>query len=411
EPNRQRVIGSQLVARSRAEIISMGFDQRLDRLSLQTRAVREMLKLDKAHTLEMFQRIPWPELRRRQCRDALIDHVDEYYRLLGEIAESSFTADERRRGRHIELLSYRINQMRSPVEVGPAVRMLLSVTLTDDELTPLVNQLTASLDRIESDDRSFSASFGAAEEEINRFVKALAARNVSSVVIAAAYRRYLIKDLAGNRCADSGGDEFASSVRDSFNKNYASDTDTNRAPIGRDDIGPAKMEGQADFEPFVNGSEFERAWQGFLDLLLGKGHGPLLAKGTKTLPDEQKNKPEWQTQFDEFLHQVDELKPITGEPEYKIFYRKATILQGALRVAPPGPERDRVIGLFVSFLRSSNLQQENVLEWYAQLQRTASVVRGLGPAANARFLDDLESSGHPILGLFALATKVVPEHE
>ena len=411
EPNRQKAIGSKLVATNRTEILSLGFDQRLDRLSLQTRTVREMLKLDQAHALDTFQHIGWPELRRCMCRDALIDHVDDYYRLLGEIAESVFTAEERRRGRHIEMLSYQLVRMRSPVEVGPAAKMLSSATLAENELTLLGSQLAASLDRIESDDRSFAASFGAAGEDADRLVRALVARNVSTGGIVAAYRRYLIRHLAGSRCTDSGGDEFASSVRDSFNKNFASDADPNRAPLNAEDIKPAKTEGQADWEPFVSDDEFEKAWESYLDLMLGKGHGPLLSKGTKPLAEEQKNSAEWHTQFDEFLHQIDELKPTTAEPEYRYFYRKATVLQGALRVAPAGPERDKVVRLFVSFLRSSNLQQESVLEWYAQLQRTASAVRGIGATANAKFLDDLESSGHGILSLFALAKKVVPEHE
>src|SRR5215471_8578089 len=67
QPNRQKVIGSRIVDRSRAEVLSLAFDQRLDRLSLQGRVVREMFKLDKAKALDMFQRTPWPSLRSRQC--------------------------------------------------------------------------------------------------------------------------------------------------------------------------------------------------------------------------------------------------------------------------------------------------------------------------------------------------------
>lgn len=88
EPNRQSIIATRLVAKSRAEIVSLGFDQRLDRLSLQCRAARGMLQLDKAKALDMFQRIVHPRLRRLQCRDALVDNVDEYYLLVGEIVNS-----------------------------------------------------------------------------------------------------------------------------------------------------------------------------------------------------------------------------------------------------------------------------------------------------------------------------------
>jgi hypothetical protein len=56
QPNRQKIIGSRLVYRSRAGILSLAFDQRLDRLFLQSRAIRQMLKLDKAKALDMFYR-------------------------------------------------------------------------------------------------------------------------------------------------------------------------------------------------------------------------------------------------------------------------------------------------------------------------------------------------------------------
>jgi hypothetical protein len=409
EPNRQKIIGSRAVSRSRAEIISLGFDQRLDRLSLQCRVVSEMLKLDKPKALDMFQRIAWPRLRGLQCRDALIDHVEDYYGLVGEIAESAFTADQRYRGHHVDLLSYQVSRMSAPVEVGAVAKVLSSSTLTRDELNLLASRFAANLDHIERDDRSFSASFGRADQALQELVRSLAAKNVSTGGIIAAYRRYLIRNLTGNRCADSGGEEFSSSVLDSFNQNFASDTDASRAPLMADDVKPAKTQGQADWEPFVNDAEFDRAWQEYLDLWLGKGHGPLLRGGTKPLPDAQKNTMQWRTQFDDFLRQIDDLRPKAGEPEYRHFYRKATGLTVALRVAPPGPDQEKVIRQFVAFLRSSNLQQENVFEWYAQVQRTASSVRGVSPEANARFLGELESSGHPILSLYAVASRVIPE--
>jgi hypothetical protein len=56
QPNRQKtIIGSRLVYRSRAEILSLAFDQRLDRLSLQARVVRQMFQLDKSKALDMLR--------------------------------------------------------------------------------------------------------------------------------------------------------------------------------------------------------------------------------------------------------------------------------------------------------------------------------------------------------------------
>jgi hypothetical protein len=68
-----------------------------------------------------------------------------------------------------------------------------------------------------------------------------------------------------------------------------------------------------------------------------------------------------------------------------------------------------VIRQYVALLKSSNLQQESPLEWYAQVQRSANSIRGLGPEACAVFLDELERSGAAVLSLYALAARVIPE--
>jgi hypothetical protein len=407
QPNRQNIIGSRAVNRSRAEILSLAFDQRVDRLSLQGRVVHQMLQLDKAKALDMFQRTTWPNLRSRQCRDALVDHVAEYYDLVAEIVVSAFTAEQRHRGDHVALLSYRISRMTSPVEVGPAAKLLADSNLTQEELSLLSGRLATSIDRIESDDRSFSASLSPADEALQELARTLAARQASTGGIIAAYRRYLIRDLAGKRCADTAGDKSAFSVVDSFNRSFASETDPTRAPLAPDEVKPASVEGQADWDPFIDDAEFQRVWAEYLDLDLGKGHGPLF-RSTR-LSDEQKNTIEWRTQYDHFLEQIDDLKPAVGEPEYRYFYRMATALTAALRVAPFGPDREKVLRRLVAFLSSSSLQQESVLEWYAQVQRTASSVRGLGPEATAMFLSDLERSGNPILNLYAVEARVIPD--
>jgi len=121
----------------------------------------------------MFQRTAWPNLRSRQCRDALVDHVKEYYELVTEIVSSAFTAEQRRCGDHIDLLSYQISRISSPVEVGPAAKLLAESTFTQDELSLLSGRLAASIDRIESDDRSVSASLGAADEALHQLARNL----------------------------------------------------------------------------------------------------------------------------------------------------------------------------------------------------------------------------------------------
>ena len=406
QPNRQKIIASRIVYRSRAEILSLAFDQRLDRLSLQGRIIRQMLTLDKAKALDMFGRTAPPSLHTRQCRDPLVDHVTEYYELLAEVVASAFTAEQRRHGEPFDLLAYQISRISSPVEVAPAAKLLADATLTHDELSLLAGRLAASIDRLATDDRSFTASLADSDGALNELARALTVRQASARSIIAAYRRYLLRNFAGQRCADTAADQTTSSVADSFNRNLSSETDLTRAPLGRDDVKPASVEGQADWDAFIDDAEFQQVWAEFLDLLLGKGHAPLF-KSTP-LSDNQKKTVEWRAQFDQFLDEVDDLSPSVFEPEYRYFYRKATALTAALRVAPAGPDREKVLGKLVALLRTSGLQQESLLEWYAQVRRSASSVHDLGPEATSQFLAELERSGNPILDLYAEEAKALP---
>ena len=400
QPVRRKVIAAGFVARSRAEVMSMGFDQRLDRLSLQSLAASEMLKLDKAKALEMFQAISIPGLHQLHCEDALVDHVSDYYDLLGRIIGSAFKPEELRYGRHVELLNYKTGSMDSPVQVAPMAKVLSSAVLSPEELKALTGSFGASLERIQNDDRSFSSSLPSTDKELNRFVEVLKARGVTPDGVIAAYRRYLVRNFTGNRCADNlGKEDLLATVASSFNGQLASDANPNLAPLVVEELQPAKVESKANLEPFFDDAEFQEGFQEFLDLWIGKERG----RNAKPLTDEQKDTAEWRERFDNFLQRVDELKAGAGEPEYRYFYRKATALQALLRVAPPGPEQDKVVRKFVAFLGSSNFQQESLLEWYAQVERTASAVKELKAGAYAKFLEELGASGHPVLILYAAA--------
>jgi hypothetical protein len=400
QPIRRKVIAAGVVARSRAEVMSMGFDQRLARLSLQSLATSEMLQLDKAKALEMFQAIAFPALHQLDCEDALIDHVSEYYDLLGRIIDSAFSPEELRYGRHVELLNYKIGGMDSPVQLAPMARVLTSAALSPEELKALTGSFGAALERIQNDDRSFSSSLSLTDKEMHQFGDVLKARSVTPDGVIVAYRRYLVRNFTGNRCADNvGKDDVLGTTVSSFNELFASDANPNLAPLAVEALQPAKVEGKANLDPFFDDAEFQEGFQEYLDLWIGKKRG----RNAKPLTDEQKDTTEWRERFDDFLLKVDELKAGVGEPEYRYFYRKATALQALLRVAPPGPEQDKVVRKFVSFLGSSNFQQESLLEWYAQVERTASAIKELRSGAYAKFLEELKGSGHPVLILYAAA--------
>jgi len=142
-------------------------------------------------------------------------------------------------------------------------------------------------------------------------------------------------------------------------------------------------------------------------MLFGEGHDLL----SEPLSDTQKNSLEWRTRFDDFLRQIDESKSGVGEPEYRYFYRKATILTALLGAALPGADRERVVSRFARFPGSSNFQGESILGWFAQVERTGTAVKELSSAQQyAKFLSLLKQSGDPVLAVYALRIQTLPSN-
>jgi hypothetical protein len=289
--------------------------------------------------------------------------------------------------------------MDSFVELAPMAKVLSAAALTREELETLAASFATALERIENDDHSFSASAGAVDKQVHQLAHTLRANAIVPDAVISSYRQYLVRNFTGNRCSDTGQTDLLPKLADSFNRSFASAENSNLAPLVVAEIKPGKIEGKANLEPFIDDADgplLER----FIDFLLGKGPA-----------GEQKNTVEWQGQFDDFLRQIDELKPGVGEPEYRIFYRKANALTALLEVAPHGAERDKLLRQLVALLSSSSLQQQSPIEWYGQVCKTAEAMGEPGSDEYAKFLSELEGSGNPLLALAAFAARMFPARE
>ena len=408
EPVRRRSFrGEDLfdVTRTRSEMISRGFDEVLDRLSLQSLAVKEMLRLDKARAIEMFQSISYPHLQAKPCEEALIDDVSAYYDVLGQIVDSGFSAEQRREGRHVALLNHAVSGVDSAVELAPVAEVLSAAALSKQDQESLAGSLALALERVQHDDRSFTASLSLVNKKLHQLVQTLRASGVVPDAVIAAYRQYLVANLSGNRCADNveqpevAGKDALRKVVDVFNQDLASGTNPSLAPLRVAEIKPGKIEGRAKTEPFIDLADEE---------VLGRFIEFLLLRTDDKPGGEDKNTIRWRSQFDDFLRQIEEIKPGAGEPEYRYFYRKANALTALLEAAPPGSGRNKLLRQPVAFLSSSDMQQESAIEWYGQVAETAGAIGEHGSEEYQEFLRELERSGNSLLTLYAFAANAFP---
>ena len=113
---------------------------KLDTLSLQTRAVRAMLPLDKKAARNLFLEINPPTIE-TTCGQTLIPDVADLYATLGLVANSTFTEREREKEQHINLLLTYMSRAASPVEIAPIEQMIANLNLTPDQHDALIIRL------------------------------------------------------------------------------------------------------------------------------------------------------------------------------------------------------------------------------------------------------------------------------
>jgi len=129
---------------------------RLDQLSLETRAVKLMLALDKGRARELFVQIPKPAPPPPTCADTGEADLSDYYAVLGRIVDQTFTPDERRSDDHIHLAADALGAIVSPVQFQPALQMVRSLSVTNAQRHLLLEQLASAMNGISADDRSFA---------------------------------------------------------------------------------------------------------------------------------------------------------------------------------------------------------------------------------------------------------------
>src|SRR6202453_2775281 len=99
--------------------LNQAYGLKLDVLSLQSRAVRDMLPLDPSKARELFGQITKPTMARLSCDDALVLEPSEYYQALSAVVNGGFTPNEKAKEEHVNLLLEALGQVTSPSQLAP----------------------------------------------------------------------------------------------------------------------------------------------------------------------------------------------------------------------------------------------------------------------------------------------------
>jgi hypothetical protein len=287
--------------------------------------------------------------------------------------------------------------MTSPVEVGPAAKMLWDQHLPSSEAGILAAAYGQKLANLPFDSRSFFSWFGDTSENVMRLADSL--ESGDAVALLKAWRAYLIRNLNGVRCAETVDPKWfysgeATRAVNEFNRRAVHQESV--VQIEEEDIRPGKV-GPALPEDRVLSSEqsqeFHNKWEW---LMFGGQHAGLT--------DEQKGTAEWESRFEEYINAIENLKS-SGDSDADLLKKRCELMRDAVIVAPAGPVRDYVLARYAALLKISNIQPELLLEWYTAVHSLIDFSQSIRKDRQS-VLRSLEVTGDPLLGLVVAIHKL-----
>ena len=379
---------------TRAGFLGYAFEHELDTLSLQCRTIKAMLKIDKAKARSLFNEIPKLKLEPVSCEESLIYDVSSYYSLLADIAQTAFDKKEIQRNEHIYFLESRINDVVSPVQIGPVAEAISAIKLSPDETQRMVSALSGVLGKISGRDRAFWFSDRTTEAGMNKLLATCQEKDVSTDDLLKAYRVYLIKQLSGSRCADPY-DWFKSAATRytaAFNSRMLPKTAKNIQPISADEIKPSEIKGDEIVYLYWQSPKSKE--------FLTKRQKLNVGIDNKRISDTERNTADWRSRVNDFVKDMINWHKEDEKSEEDYFHQKSIIYAGLLDLLMPGPTYDYVLKNYVSLLNDFDLQRDSRIEWFWQANHIIQVITTAPGGIRSRLVGELDISRNPVLYLY-----------
>jgi hypothetical protein len=331
------------VLRSLADIREGDLDRayrlKLDALTMQSRAVHDMLAVNKPRARQLFMEISAPAIAPSGCPDVLIPDVSAFYAALGAVVMSTFTDQERAKEEHINFLLSYLAQVSTAAQLAPVLRLIQGVELTPAQRDAVLGRVNGLLEGMQLDDRSFRATLADL-------------RPLITPETSASFEKYQQRGFSGTQCAEDS----------------------------------------PKIERYWQSSDAKRIFDEGMKLRMAPSGGML------SVADRQK--PEWNLQLADFLKDLGGWTQGQDTSDAAFFNEKCAVYEALIDLTPQGAQRDKAIDAFVGFLAGSNLQQQNPVEWFSHARLLFERLHDAGDTEAEKLLDGYRASGSPALALF-----------
>lgn len=393
------------------------WDNGLEALTLQIRAVETMLEIDPPRALAMFEEIQTPLVPALTCQEAGAPNLSSYYQAATKVFDRAFTAEQRENLQHVHFLKRVIGRMESPAHVTPTVKLIFTATVSPDQRQELVSDFAAMLPRINGSARVFGASTSqlvpvsaplrlpAGIRGLPPMLEAEPGQLPPRVVAAAplllpALRSYIVRHVSGPRCSeDIRGTQLPGAVND-FNY-LASALDPNATsykPISADEAKPANNAGTYERHPWWQSARSQQV----LDALKWLNHGNRNLPGdSRFFTPEERQSQEWNTHFVESLRLLEGWKE-SEESSAEDWFGMVSEAYGLIaELAPPGRQKEAAISRYLNFMETHYSATSPNL-WFTQLK---SQWRSKDPW----IVEQFANSRNPVMSLYAKLNKLLAE--
>jgi hypothetical protein len=379
---------------TRAGYMGYAFELNLDSLSLQCRAVRGLLSVDKQKARALFSEIPKLELKPISCEESLVYDVSDFYNVLTIIVQTAFTKKEISRNEHVRFMQSYISDIVSPVQVAPVANAILAIKSSRSDLETLIYSFANALQRISSDDRAFWFTQRSVFDTINKLLAACQQQAISTEELIRAYRTYLIKQLGGNLCADTYGmrKREIAGILDAFEKHIKNKSTKNILPISADEIKPLKIEGEERAFWYWQSRKAADLLTEIKKLRFGSGKEPLA--------DAEKRTGKWLAELDDFLKDLANWSKEDEKSEEDYFHQKCHLYSTLVELTPESSTRDEVVSSYVAFLNEFDLQRGSRIEWFWQADYLIKRMLSLPEEKRLKLFEKIGITKNPILYLY-----------
>ena len=356
---------------------------RLEALTLQSRAIEVMLTVDPAKALDLFEQLPPTDLPKLTCANAATPNLVDYYRAAVDIFQTSFTTSQRAKGKGFDLLQRVTGTVDSPSEVWPVLEMIFTAEVTVVQRRDLVTLLAARLQEIWRSDREY----GAAESLLVTALERV--QPPDAIILLPALRVYILKHVSTNRCTDNipGKGQMSPSAAE-FNvlvKKF--DPDGSRYKlITLEEAKPAGAAGT--YAP---------------DLIGTSADSQAVTEDLRWLKHQDKQSTNrWRTRYDETARLVHELKNDDESSPEAFFCMKADALNELATLAPSGPMRDAAMDEYREFLEEHYSAIQNPNLWFTMFRHMLYTARfAIDEKTKDWMLNQLVISSNPVISLYA----------